>query len=140
MDAVRDPFPAAVAGGRVDVVLMTFMLSACKPEDHPEVLQRARDALPPGGFLCFRDYGVYDMTHLRLRRRVGESLYVREDGTLAYFFSIEYLGRLLRACGFEVLELRYATVEVPNRKEGIRMRRVFVHAKATAVVVAAAPP
>lgn len=45
--------------------------------------------LRPGGILCFRDYGVFDLAQLRVPETsvITPQLHFRGDGTLAYYFS-----------------------------------------------------
>ena len=86
-------------------------------------------ALRPGGLVLLRDHGLYDLTHLRLteEQRVGSRLYRRRDGTLCYFFTVENLQALMLEAGFEIVECKYACVQLRNRRRGLDMRRVFVH-------------
>jgi hypothetical protein len=56
-------------------------------------------------------------------------LFERTDGTLAYYFTIEYFKQLVEESGvFSVVELEYATVQTVNRKTSSVIHRVFVHA------------
>lgn len=45
----------------------------------------------PGGIICIRDYGVYDMTMMRFIRKNKsqneDKIYKRGDGTLTYYFT-----------------------------------------------------
>jgi methyltransferase-like protein 6 len=117
-----------VLPGTMDFVLMAFMLSAVGTQEaHQAVFQRAHAALRPGGLLLFRDYGWCDAKMLQSRKRLGPQLYLRADGTLAYFFKEEEVRQL--ATGFRVLECKYATVLCKNRRKGTTIQRVFVHAK-----------
>ena len=76
----------------------------------------------------FRDYGVADVTMYRHAICHEDCLFERSDGTLAYYFSLEYMQSLVEASGhFRVMELSYATVITANRKKSIEIRRVFVH-------------
>mmetsp|Transcript_22532 Transcript_22532/g.32928 ORF Transcript_22532/g.32928 Transcript_22532/m.32928 type:complete len:263 (-) Transcript_22532:98-886(-) len=111
----------------VNAVLMIFALSAVHPDDHISAMENVHNILNVGGVVLFRDYGIFDMTMLRHETRRGENLYERADGTLSYYFDIEYVSDLCLQCGFTPLELKYATVINRNRKKGIEMRRVFVH-------------
>jgi SAM-dependent methyltransferase len=122
----------------VDLALLVFTLSAIPPKQHVAVLRNLRAVMRPGsGLLLFRDYGKYDVTQLRSKRRLGERLFARQDGTLAFFFTPEYLEELLRQCGgWEVVACKYACVRNVNRGTGQVMHRVFLHAKARAVVPA----
>ncbi|KAJ3626983.1 hypothetical protein MTP99_014392 [Tenebrio molitor] len=40
-----------------------------------------------------KDYGVYDMAQLRFKagHKISENLYMRQDGTRSYYFSVEFL-------------------------------------------------
>ena len=117
-----------------DVVLCIFVLSAIMPNFHQHCLSNIAAMLKPGGYLLFRDYGIFDHTMFRHRHRVHPTedsfLYRRDkDGTLAYYFSLENLRHIAEATGlFQVEELSYATVETRNRKNpSLSMKRVFVH-------------
>ncbi|ETO69083.1 hypothetical protein F442_14054 [Phytophthora nicotianae P10297] len=118
-----------VAPESIDIVLMVFVLSALPPESFAQTLQKIFAALRPGGIVCFRDYGLYDLAMRRNAKKLGPSLYYRSDGTLAYFFSREVLAELFEKTGFQVLENEYCTVRLRNRKKGVTMDRVWLHAK-----------
>ncbi|TMW59478.1 hypothetical protein Poli38472_004547 [Pythium oligandrum] len=114
----------------VDVVLMVFVLSAVPPTAFSEVLRKVSRVLKPGGVLCFRDYGLYDLAMRRNAKRLAPSLYYRSDGTLAYFFSREDIERLCgEELGLQVVENEYCTVRLVNRKKQVTMDRVWLHAK-----------
>ena len=78
-----------------------------------------------------RDYGRYDLAQLRFPpgSRLGDNLYVRADGTRSYFFSLKDLRRLATGAGLEVVEIKYLCRTRINRKKGMRMQRVWVHAR-----------
>eukprot|EP00761_Pharyngomonas_kirbyi_P010599 gb/GECH01010619.1/.p1 GENE.gb/GECH01010619.1/~~gb/GECH01010619.1/.p1 ORF type:complete len:319 (+),score=95.69 gb/GECH01010619.1/:1-957(+) len=134
----------------VDIVLMVFMLSAVPPDHRMEqVIRNAARVLKPGGQLLFRDFGLYDMSQMRIKN--GRQLssqqpyyYVRGDGTTAYFFSKERTRELF--CGDHVIdngksesasksislaeeEIEYHRNRLVNRKTGLEMYRVFIHGK-----------
>ncbi|KAG7377121.1 Methyltransferase-like protein 6 [Phytophthora pseudosyringae] len=120
---------AGVAPQSIDIVLMVFVLSALPPESFAHALQKLFTALQPGGILCFRDYGLYDLAMRRNAKKLGPNLYYRSDGTLAFFFSREVLAELFEQAGFRTLENEYCTVRLRNRKKGVTMDRVWLHAK-----------
>lgn len=127
--------PAVItAGSSMDAVLMTFVLSALQPTDHLLAIKHALRQLKPGGVLCFRDYGLYDLAQVRAPpgSRLGQQLYVRGDGTLTYYFEINEVRTMLVEAGFEAgsIDIRYCTVENVNRKTGLVMKRVWVNATA----------
>ena len=111
--------------------MLIFTLSAVDPAHHGLVMRRVADSLRPGGFVAFRDYGSWDMAMLRFpgAQRVADRLYVRQDGTLAYFFELEDVQRLADHAGLRVEELRWCRVANRNRRDNTDMRRIFVHAK-----------
>ncbi|KAE9027946.1 hypothetical protein PR003_g2950 [Phytophthora rubi] len=118
-----------VAAESIDIVLMVFVLSAVPPESFARALQKIYAALKPGGIVCFRDYGLYDLAMRRNAKKLGPNLYYRSDGTLAYFFSRETLQEEFERGGFRTLENEYCTVRLRNRKKGVTMDRVWLHAK-----------
>lgn len=76
----------------------------------------------------FRDYGLYDMVQSRCKVRLKERLYLKNDGVMVFFFSKEQTKEIFTTAGFEVLELKYATVRCQNRKTKQNMDRVFINA------------
>jgi methyltransferase-like protein 6 len=108
-------------------ILSIFCLSAVHPECHLQSFANLYQITKPDGYVLFRDYGLCDCTMLRHKRRLGERLFQRCDGTLCYYFSLEDVAALAVQTGFRVLELNYACVTNRNRKKDIAMNRVFVH-------------
>ena len=119
--------PRAISGGEMDVALLTFVLSALDPRDHASAVASVVRALRPGGLLCVRDHAAGDAAMLRAAEanRLGERLFVRGDGTLAYFFALDELRSLLENAGLVNVDLKLALVETRNRKTGARIRRIF---------------
>ena len=124
---VCNAFPDSTVGP-VDAALMIFVLSAVPPAYHATALSNIREMLCEGGVVLFRDYGHCDMTMYRHVARLEPNLYQRSDGTLSFYFDLDYITRLCDEVGLKVVELKYATVLNRNRKKGIDMHRVFVHA------------
>lgn len=129
--------PAAssfVPQGLADLAFCIFTLSAVDPIHHVRCFSHIHSLLAPGGALLFRDYAIHDMTMYRHSQRVGELLFRRPEGTLAYYFDEVSLVMAATAAGFEVKEVKYACVEVKNRSgkakmaQAQNMRRVFIHA------------
>uniref|UniRef100_A0A0E0Q757 Methyltransferase-like protein n=1 Tax=Oryza rufipogon TaxID=4529 RepID=A0A0E0Q757_ORYRU len=121
--------PCCVGG--VDFITMIFTLSAIPFDNMLATLERCVSVLKPGGLVLFRDYGLYDMTMLRFlpHQRVGFREYMRSDGTLSYFFTLDTVRELFHASGLLELELEYCCVISVNRKKGKKMQRVWVHGK-----------
>lgn len=121
--------------GGVDIVMLIFTLSAIPVASMPHVLAKVLAVLKPGGYLLFRDYGLYDMTMLRfapsqrISHEAGVPLYQRDDGTLCYYFSVKNLRELLTTTGFVEEELEYCCVKLINQRKQMPMKRVWVHAK-----------
>lgn len=63
--------------------------------------------LKPGGRVIIRDYAVGDMAQARFDakveepRKLQEQLYLRQDGTMSYFFELNEMVRLFSDVGFE---------------------------------------
>ena len=148
----------------VHAVLCIFVLSAIPPEKHVTALIQLSRLLSHDGVILFRDYGIYDMTMYRHKIRYDTLLFERNhtntplphlgsplvpsppiqrvqrapddaNGTLVYYFDLEYITQIVTQAGLVIVELEYATVNTYNRKlqyknnkspvEG--MKRVFVH-------------
>ena len=128
-ESVLPSFEEGVAG----IVLMVFVLSAVTPSRVERFLQQIYQTTKPGGKVCFRDYGLYDMPMLRFDSTAecksdgDDPVFVRGEGTIARFFSIESTRDLFETAGFMTEELRYCTVFNNNRKTGQKLKRVFVH-------------
>eukprot|EP00903_Cladosiphon_okamuranus_P015047 g13920.t1 len=161
LDATSDTLPACVLeDGGVDLVLLQFSLSSMAPKDMAAAARLVDRALKPGGKLLLRDYGRHDEAQLRFAkgRRLGENVYVRQDGTTSYFFSLEDLRRLFcggsssetpsqdeetaasgpSACGGSndsgganliEEELAFVRRQYANRRQKVARRRVWVHGK-----------
>jgi len=117
--------------GGMDFITMIFTLSAIPFAIMPSTIEQCVSVLKQGGLLLFRDYGLYDMTMLRFlpHQRVGFREYMRSDGTLSYFFTLDTVRELFHAAGLITLELEYCCVRSVNRKNGKKMQRVWVHGK-----------
>lgn len=117
-------------GTGADAVLMLFMLSAMEPATHRRVFHWAAQLLRPGGRLLFRDYGDNDEAMLRFKKghKVAPRLYVRGDGTMAYFFTPQELVAHAAAVGLQVQQATFLHRKYTNRAQGKSMSRIFTHA------------
>ncbi len=118
------------------IVLLVFVLSAVSPSRVNRFIKNVFLITKPEGKVCFRDYGVFDMPMLRFEPSAvcrsaasytNDPVFVRGEGTIARFFSVESVRDIFESAGFETIELRYCTVFNHNRKTGQKMKRVFVH-------------
>jgi hypothetical protein len=86
-----------------------------------------------GGILYFRDYGRYDLAQLRFATRKNQKLkdnfYMRSDKTRAYYFTIEEVQEIFEKAGFKQVENKYHYRMIENRKEKLKMNRVWIQAK-----------
>ncbi|CAG8491327.1 7698_t:CDS:2 [Ambispora leptoticha] len=132
-DITKDPLNLQIYSNSVDIVTAIFVASAIPPEQHSQMLENIKDVMKPGGIVCFRDYAIYDETQLRFsaggNHKLEENLYVRQDGTMSYFFSIEYLTQLFEKHGFKKIYAEYVERETTNRAQELTVDRVFLQAK-----------
>lgn len=127
-------------------VLLVFTLSALSPDGQARALRLAASTLAPGGRVLVRDYGIFDMVHLRFLERTGRGAdggcrgslgrgpspdpptsFMRDEGTRAAFFSLQDLEQLAAAAGLQAEQARYACVLASRRSGAPPLRRVFVH-------------
>ncbi|CAG9321454.1 unnamed protein product [Blepharisma stoltei] len=127
-DITKQPVPFTEPS---DALLILFVLSAISPEKHRLAIANATSNLKPGGLVMFRDYGRYDLAQLRLagkrNKKLKENFYLKQDGTRCYYFTTQEIETLFE--GFRVLENEYHYRVVKNRKEDIKMNRVWIQAK-----------
>ena len=129
-NVIRDEIPALPENAKADLVLCMFVLSAISPEHQLGVLQKLADSLEPGGRLLFRDYGRYDEAMLRFKKgsKIEENLYVRNDGTMAYYFELEAFCDMCTQVGLQPVEGRcnYVQRQMQNRQQKKARYRVWI--------------
>lgn len=127
---------------QVDFVTLCFVMSAITPERMSNVVINCKSVLKPGGLVLFRDYAVNDEAQKRFMsspdpKAVTDQLFIRQDGTLSYFFDRQELIDLFcrgvddGSCdrGFECVECEYVHRQTTNGKENLSFGRVFLQAK-----------
>ena len=127
-DLVRQETP--VASGSMEFVLCMFVLSAIAPAHHTSCLGKLSRSLKPGGRLLLRDYALYDEAQLRFSKgsKLFDNFYVRQDGTCAYYFSVEDVARLADEAGLRVIENSYIRRQEANRAQKKARYRIWLHA------------
>lgn len=117
---------------QVDIATMIFVLSAVPPEKHVSFLQNVRRSSP---VILFRDYAVEDAAQKRFSEdnKLSDVLFVRQDGTLAYYFDIDYMRSIAGQAGYELTSAQYVASETVNVKEGLCVARRFLQCKLTAM-------
>ena len=83
------PPELAPALGRADAVVCVFCLSAILPSLHTSVARRLVRMLRPGGVVCFRDYGLYDMSQLRYGRTLRDESRTANHARLIFTYNFE---------------------------------------------------
>ena len=136
--------PAAEATELFDAALLIFTASAVPAAGDLSLLRGLAATLRPGGTVCFRDYGLWDLRHRndllasvtpssghegkRDCARLSESSFLRAGGAFRRYYSLEDVSELARAAGLVVSESRYCCVRLLNKKRALTMDRVYVHA------------
>ncbi|KAJ1829700.1 hypothetical protein LPJ56_000012 [Coemansia sp. RSA 2599] len=131
-DITKDRLADTIPPHSVDIVSAIFVFSALPPEKQADTVANIVEILKPGGRILFRDYGVYDLAQLRFKsgHKLEENLYVRQDGTLSYYFSTERLRELfVQHGGLVELENDYVVKKLVNAKLKIDSDRIFAQAK-----------
>ena len=133
----KDGVPQKFGEHFCDGALLLFCLSAVPPSKFSTSIANISSCLKPGGLLLFRDYGHLDDSQLHLLpscvkdrgRILDENTYVKQDGTICHYFSLQEIEELFVKAGFKVLELEYIQRQYANRGEGKVRRRIWCHAK-----------
>lgn len=130
-DITKDDLTQEIKPDSVDAVSMVFVLSAIHPDKMVAALSNIYKVLKPGGKIMFRDYGLYDYAMLRFStgHKLADNFYVRQDGTRAYYFSLDKLNSLMEEAGFEISSCNYVQRDTVNKKEGLCVPRIFVQGK-----------
>ncbi|XP_039260660.2 tRNA N(3)-cytidine methyltransferase METTL6-like [Styela clava] len=128
---VENCFAEHIEENSVDMVSLIFVLSAIHPKKFLQVFNNLYKILKANGCIIFRDYAVNDYAMLRFGsgNKISENFYVRQDGTRAYYFTIELISKLAADSGFEVETNEYVLRETVNKKEGLCVPRVFLQGK-----------
>ncbi|KAJ2727155.1 hypothetical protein GGI07_000039 [Coemansia sp. Benny D115] len=140
-DITKDRLADTIPPHSVDIVSAIFVFSALPPEKQADAVANVVEILKPGGRILFRDYGMYDLAQLRFKsgHKLEDNLYVRQDGTLSYYFSLERLRELfVRHGGLVELENEYVVKKLVNAKLNIDSDRIFAQAKFQAPIDTAA--
>jgi methyltransferase-like protein 6 len=89
-DLIKDSLVKTISQETVDLVSLIFVMSAITPSKMADAISNISGVLKPGGCVLLRDYGLYDHAMLRFGRghKIQEHFYTRQDGTMAYFFSV----------------------------------------------------
>jgi len=130
-DLVKDPIPMNFEAP--DFCSLIFVMSAISPENHQSVIKKIYEFLKPGSVLFFRDYAKFDLAQMKLAKqkcaKLKDNFYVKSDGTRVYYFQKEELRKLFVDEGFKEIynENHYRLVE--NKKDEIKMHRVWIQAK-----------
>jgi SAM-dependent methyltransferase len=132
LDATDPGAPAALAGKRADVCLVIFTLGALDRAGQAAALATAAASVRPCGRVLVRDHGALDVAHMRAPRAVdgapvgSAALHARQDGTLCFFFTPEYLTAAAETAGLIPVDVRWVTIAHPNRATGVVLKRVMV--------------
>lgn len=121
-----------VEPGSIDIVTCIFVFSAIPPEKFAMAVHAIEQVLRPDGLVLFRDYSRDDAAQQRFKddRKLSDSLFVRQDGTLAYYFAQDELHALFTSNGsFTCQSLDLVHSKTTNIKKDISVDRLFIQAK-----------
>ncbi|XP_062517455.1 tRNA N(3)-methylcytidine methyltransferase METTL6-like [Corticium candelabrum] len=130
-DVTRDKLDEHVTVDCIDIATLVFVLSSVHPDKMSTFLKNVHSVLKRDGVVLIRDYGLYDHAMLRFARghKLQENFYVRQDGTRAYYFSVDKMKEVFTASGFVTVSCDYVHRETVNKKEGLCVPRVFVQGR-----------
>ncbi|KAI5180472.1 tRNA N(3)-methylcytidine methyltransferase METTL2 [Nematocida sp. AWRm80] len=115
----------------MDYILLIFTLSAVHPSTHLSILEKAKQALKPGGYILLRDYAYMDMTQLRFKptQIIDTNFYRRGEGTYAYFFKETDITTLAHQLDLQVISCKNDKRLLINRKKKLEMQRNWIQVK-----------
>ncbi|EEB09257.1 actin binding methyltransferase [Schizosaccharomyces japonicus yFS275] len=130
-DIVETPLVNFVPNASVDTVTAIFVLSAIPYERQLQAFKNISSVLKPGGHLVFRDYCEGDYAKEKFLNSkepsmIDEHTFVRQDGTISYFFDEKRVDELASDVGLENISLERVQRSVDNRKRELSMQRVFL--------------
>jgi methyltransferase-like protein 6 len=135
-DLTTGSLPAELSGSAADICTLMFVLSAIAPGMFAAAIRTLSSGLRDGGIVLLRDYALGDGAQTRLEGRrdpkrldASAAWMVRQDGTLAYYFSIEEVTALFDAGGFDTLQCEVAHRTTTNRTKGLTLARRFITAR-----------
>ncbi|KAI9280860.1 S-adenosyl-L-methionine-dependent methyltransferase [Umbelopsis sp. AD052] len=132
-DLTADDLCNTIPPETADLVSAIFVLSAIPPEKMSNAIQNIFKVLKHGGSVLFRDYGLYDEAQIKFSsasdKKLDENFYVRQDGTMSYFFSLEDVQNRFEAEGFQTIANEYIYRETTNRKLEMNADRIFTQCK-----------
>ncbi|KAI8577399.1 hypothetical protein K450DRAFT_252256 [Umbelopsis ramanniana AG] len=132
-DLTADDLCNTIPSETADLVSAIFVLSAIPPEKMSFAIQNIFKVLKHGGSVLFRDYGLYDEAQIKFSsasdKKLDENFYVRQDGTMSYFFSLEDVQSRFEAEGFQTISNEYIYRETTNRKLEMNADRIFTQCK-----------
>ena len=132
-DVTKEPLTPDVPAQCCDVVTLVFVLSAMSPEAQARAAAHCAQVLArPHGVVCVRDYAAGDLAELRLdakAQKLGDSFYVRSDGTRAFYFTPPGLVALFAGAGLECRSVKVCEKEVVNRAKQLNMERRWIQAE-----------
>jgi methyltransferase-like protein 6 len=132
-DLTVDKLTDNIPENSLDLVSALFVFSAIPPEKMDIAINNIKSVLKPGGQVLFRDYGIYDEAQIKFSKasdkRLDDNFYVRQDGTMSYFFSADDLQARFEKEGFKTNRNGYVYRETTNRRLEMNVDRIFVQAK-----------
>ncbi|CCG81323.1 Methyltransferase-like protein [Taphrina deformans PYCC 5710] len=127
-----NPFAPSIGPSTLDFITCIFVLSAIPPEKHVDCLRSFTEVMKDDGVICFRDYAAGDLAQLRFQKarevpKLQDFLYVRQDGTMSYFFSEEYFRAIVaQVAGLHIEKLERIERRTKNIKRGLDEARYFL--------------
>ncbi len=114
-----------------DVISCIFVFSAIHPSDFYTTALNISQCMHLNSILLFRDYSIDDQAQKRFdaSRQLDSKLYVRQDGTFAYYFEMDELKSIFEQVGLKCIQVEIVDRVTSNVKEKVQVERKFIQAK-----------